>query len=81
MSIQRGRLYWPANLESDFLLKIGVNSFLFTLLRALRQNQPIRWNALRCAVLIAQNNLLSLHLVKLGKMLAHLMTSIKNVLA
>jgi hypothetical protein len=81
MSIQPGRRYLPANLESDFLLKIGVSSFLCTSLRALRQNLQIRWSALKCAALIAQNNSHSLHPVKLGKMQVLLMRLIRNALA
>jgi hypothetical protein len=57
MLIQPGKLFWLAIVESDFLLKIGVSSFLCTSLRALRQNLQIRWSALNCAALIAQNNL------------------------
>jgi hypothetical protein len=81
MSIQPGRRYLPANLESDFLPKIGASSCLCTSLRALRQNQPIKWSALKCVASIDQNNLHSLRLAKLGKMQVRLTTSIKNDLA
>jgi hypothetical protein len=75
-----GRHSLLAKVEFDFSLKSGVSYCLCTSRLVFLQNLPIRWSALKCAALIALNNLLSSHPVKRGKMLEPVML-IKNASA
>jgi hypothetical protein len=63
-----GRHSLLAKVELDFSLKSGASYCLCTSLLVFTQSPPIRWSALKCAVLIVLNNSLWLLLVKRGKM-------------